>query len=164
MWDPPLHSLHASSLSLSSSLHTVSLFGFIRSTIPQPLPILTAAGLLSYFLSRTRPHRKPNPRFPTGEAPSHHHRSLVWSCCEERSRCTTSTAAQVSPDSLCSASCPRPPRELRRLRAGQPAAICVCARRPHIERRRTSVGTDTRMETGAGRARWRLGSLGGALC
>jgi hypothetical protein len=43
-------------------------------------------------------------------------------------------------------------------------AICVRACRLHLRRRRTSVGTDARMETGGGRARWRLGSLGGALC
>jgi hypothetical protein len=57
----------------------------------------------------------------------------------------------VPPDSLCSASCPRPPRELRPLRPGQPAAIYVCTRRLHLGPRRTSVGTDARKRVPAGR-------------
>jgi hypothetical protein len=81
-------------------------------------------------------HRSPLNRFPTGEAPSQHHPSLVRSRCEERSQCTTWTAAQVLPHHhrrlsilLCppSSALPQPPQISGWLKGDACTRVAPCA-------------------------------------
>jgi hypothetical protein len=135
MWVPHL-SLSPDLLSLPRYLLPPKCLLPIPSTIPPSPPILTAAVLFSCFPSRTRPQRNPHPRFSTGEAPSHHHPSLIRSVRRgadaplRRQRRYHRIPCAPPPEPgrhASSASCSRPPCELRLLRAASRLPLRVAS-------------------------------------